>query len=114
MKYRVCHKYQDSNWMPTNLFSTDLGNIIRKAQECSENAIAYGMTAVIEARWTNHHFHIVEFPAGGGKPNYIPSGYESEVLAALEQKVETKGCPDCKDGFYYPFVGPPELCRTCK
>lgn len=22
-------------------------------------------------------------------------------------------CPDCKDGFYYPFVGPPEPCQTC-
>ncbi len=23
-------------------------------------------------------------------------------------------CPDCKDGFYYPFVGEPEPCQTCK
>ena len=23
-------------------------------------------------------------------------------------------CPDCKDGFYYPFAGPPEPCQTCK
>ncbi len=22
-------------------------------------------------------------------------------------------CPDCKDGFYYPLVGPPEPCLTC-
>ncbi len=22
-------------------------------------------------------------------------------------------CPDCKDGFYYPLVGPPETCRSC-
>lgn len=22
-------------------------------------------------------------------------------------------CPDCKDGFYYPFTGPRETCRTC-
>lgn len=22
-------------------------------------------------------------------------------------------CPDCKDGFYYPLVGPPEPCQTC-
>jgi len=22
-------------------------------------------------------------------------------------------CPDCKDGFYYPLIGPPETCRTC-
>jgi len=25
-----------------------------------------------------------------------------------------KSCPDCKDGFYYPFAGPKEPCRTCK
>lgn len=23
-------------------------------------------------------------------------------------------CPDCKDGFYYPLVGPPEPCQTCQ
>ena len=22
-------------------------------------------------------------------------------------------CPDCKDGFYYPFAGPREPCQTC-
>ena len=22
-------------------------------------------------------------------------------------------CSDCKDGFYYPFMGPPEPCQTC-
>ncbi len=22
-------------------------------------------------------------------------------------------CPDCKDGFYYPLIGPPENCQTC-
>jgi len=22
-------------------------------------------------------------------------------------------CPDCKDGFYYPLVGPPEPCQAC-
>lgn len=22
-------------------------------------------------------------------------------------------CPDCKDGLYYPLVGPPENCQTC-
>ncbi len=25
----------------------------------------------------------------------------------------TVSCPDCKDGFYYPFAGPKEPCRTC-
>ena len=23
-------------------------------------------------------------------------------------------CPDCKDGFYYPLIGSPEPCQTCK
>lgn len=23
-------------------------------------------------------------------------------------------CPDCKDGYYYPFAGPREDCQTCK
>jgi len=23
-------------------------------------------------------------------------------------------CPDCKDGFYYPLVGPPEPCLACE
>ena len=23
-------------------------------------------------------------------------------------------CPDCKDGFYYPLIGPPEPCLTCQ
>ena len=29
-------------------------------------------------------------------------------------KVTVNGCPDCKDGFYYPLIGKPEPCRTCK
>lgn len=23
-------------------------------------------------------------------------------------------CPDCKDGLYYPLIGEPETCQTCK
>ena len=35
---------------------------------------------------------------------------------ALNAKVSTEksSCPDCKDGFYYPLIGSPEPCRTCK
>lgn len=25
-----------------------------------------------------------------------------------------QSCSDCKDGFYYPFVGPREPCQTCQ
>lgn len=29
-------------------------------------------------------------------------------------KISTfKTCSDCKDGYYYPLIGPRELCRTC-
>lgn len=114
MKYQIFHKYQDSSWIPTNLYSTDLGNIIRKAQECSEDSIAYGMTAVWDLILQRH---IVEFPAGGGNPHFIGAGYTDRVKAALEQKVEVspkKKCADCKDSFYYPLIGPKEPCRTCK
>ncbi len=26
---------------------------------------------------------------------------------------EPRGCPDCTDGFYYPFMGEREPCQTC-
>ena len=114
MKYQIFRKYQDSNWIPTNLYSTDLDEIIRKAQECSEDSIAYGMTAVVEAS-TNHRLHVVEFPGGGGHPRYIAEGYTALVTLALQHKTEIspKSCPDCKDGFYYPLIGPKEPCPTC-
>lgn len=25
----------------------------------------------------------------------------------------TRYCKDCKDGYYYPFMGPREACKTC-
>lgn len=109
MKYQILHRYQDSNWMATNLYSTDLKIIIQSAERCARDAIAYGMTAV---RDVLHRDHIVEFPAGGGKPCLIHPKYKVEVCLILEQEVV--GCPDCKDGFYYPFVGPREPCPTCK
>ncbi len=118
MKYQIFHKYQDSNWIPTNLYSTDLGEIIRKAQECSKDSIAYGMTAVVEAN-TNHHLHVVQFPSGGGgNPCYVNPGYSKQVTAAMQHKTELvkvspKTCPDCKDGFYYPLIGSKEPCPTC-
>lgn len=117
MKFQIFHKYQDSGWIPTNLYSTDFDTIVRKAQECATNAIAYGMTQVCQ---TDTHQVLVEFPGGGGAPRYIADGYRALVTAALQHKVEVKkispkkGCPDCKDGFYYPLIGPPEPCQTCQ
>lgn len=116
MKYQIFHKYQDSSWMETNLLFNDFDAAVRKAQECSTDAIAYGMTAV---RDLLTGLRIVEFPGGGGYPYHIATGYTALVTAALEQKVEVKKvspknkCPDCKDGFYYPLVGPKEPCSTC-
>ncbi len=57
-----------------------------------------------------------------GEPILIYEGHEEEVLIALDVKNQpvdvvmdiTVSCPDCKDGFYYPFVGPKEPCRTCR
>ena len=57
---------------------------------------------------------------------YVPAKYASDeiltenavlanVWGGADQSIETKnGCPDCKDGFYHPFAGPPEPCQTCK
>ena len=109
MKYQILHKYQDSGWMPTGLSYDPLPIAIRKAHECSMDAIVYGMTAVLNI---DNNYHVVEFPAGGGEPCFIHLRYESIVDAALEQK-SVNGCPDCKDGFYYPLVGPKEPCLTC-
>ena len=113
MKFQIFHKYQDSNWLPTNLFFDDLVVAIQKAQECSTDAIAYGMAAV---RDILTGLHIVEFPGGSGHPSNVATGYTALVTVALQHKVEVspkKGCPDCKDGFYYPFAGPKEPCGTC-
>jgi len=79
-----------------------------------------------------------------GEPFKIYEGHEEQVLAALGTDVQNQilddwfgpiygqqhapenqpmdvvmnvkieSCPDCKDGFYYPFVGPKEPCQTCK
>lgn len=113
MKYQIFHKYQDSDWIPTELYFDDFDTAVRDAEHYSHDAIAYGMTAV---RDTQNQFHYVEFPGGGGYPHYILDGYTALVTAALQHKVEVspkKGCLDCKDGFYYPLVGPREPCSTC-
>lgn len=115
LKYRLYHKYRDSGWMETSEVFLNITTAIRRAAECSKDAIAYGMTAILDL---NNQCHVVEFPEGGGKPCYIHPHFVSNVKAALEQKVETpqvktKDCPDCKDGFYYPLLGPKEPCKTC-
>lgn len=38
---------------------------------------------------------------------HVKSGEELSISFTISH------CPDCKDGFYYPFVGPKEPCRTC-
>ena len=56
---------------------------------------------------------------------FIPAKYASEEIATENMvlsdivkidkvTITSHGCPDCKDGFYYPLTGPPEPCRTCK
>ena len=36
------------------------------------------------------------------------------TLSEVEkEKYMDKSCPDCKDGYYYPFSGPKEPCQTC-
>lgn len=114
-KYRMFNKYQDSNWMRTTRTADYLETAVRNAHECAKDAIAWGMTAVVEDN-TSHKLHIVEFSAGDAGIHYVNPGYEKEVLAALNQEVKKdfiKGCPDCKDGFYYPLVGSKEPCSTC-
>ncbi len=48
---------------------------------------------------------------------YIPAKYASyEILtenAVIADLTVKNGCPDCKDGFYYPLIGSPEPCLTC-
>lgn len=34
--------------------------------------------------------------------------------AVVIDKPIKNDCPDCKDGFYYPLIGEPEPCQTCK
>lgn len=116
MKYQIFHKYQDSNWIPTKLYFDDLDPAVRKAAECCKDSFAYGMTAV---RDVLTGLHIVEFPGGGGHPSNIAMGYTALVTLALQHKTEVvkvspSTCTDCKDGFYYPLIGPPEPCQTCK
>lgn len=64
--------------------------------------------------------HIIKFISGSEEPYYTHPDYTPEVLAALgyipetiADKVIADRCPDCKDGFYIPFVGPKEPCQTC-
>jgi len=49
---------------------------------------------------------------------YVPAKYASDEIltenAVVADLPVKNDCPDCKDGFYYPFVGPPEPCQTCK
>lgn len=47
----------------------------------------------------------------GEKP-WVPVNFDADNLALLNE-VDQGDCPDCKDGFYYPFVGPREPCDTC-
>lgn len=116
--YKILQRYQDdSNWAHTHISSSDLEWIIRRAEICARDPITYGMVAVLDI---THNVHVVQFSAGDAKPVYIDPNYRSVVAAALEQQVEVQKvepvnkCPDCKDGFYYPLVGPKEPCPTCK
>ncbi len=36
------------------------------------------------------------------------------LLKAYTDGGNRKGCSDCKDGYYYPLIGPPERCQTCQ
>lgn len=83
MRYRLLHKYQDSGWMSTNQLFGDLTEAICTASECSKDAIVYGMTAIVDLKQC--HRHIVNFPAGGGKPCYIDSFYRTQILNALSR-----------------------------
>ena len=61
-----------------------------------------------------------------GESPWVPPTLAADTLALLNEHRKFEGefialpgqgqdsCPDCKDGFYIPFVGPKETCRTCE
>lgn len=139
VQYQLYYNKGDG-WIISSLFNNDLGTAIREAEACSRDWVAYGMT---EVRDIQNAISIVKFPGGGGEPCYINPDFENQIAAAFHDRVVKpvnpfkiankvlgaldddsrnqlldkmfKGsCPDCKDGFYYPFAGPKEPCRTCK
>ena len=64
------------------------------------------------------HFAINPLMIGFGKqanPRWFNAqvDFQNQIAEMCANSVETI-CPDCKDGFYYPLVGKPEPCRTCK
>lgn len=48
-----------------------------------------------------------------GETPWVPVNFDADNLALLNEAGQ-EDCPDCKDGFYYPFVGPREPCQTCQ
>ena len=38
---------------------------------------------------------------------------KQDELTQVSVGIGVQTCSDCKDGYYYPLVGPRELCKTC-
>jgi hypothetical protein len=64
MRYKLQHRYQDSDWISLDgeVF-TYCGDAICRASELSEDAIAYGMVRVID---TDDNSTVITYAAGGG------------------------------------------------
>lgn len=45
---------------------------------------------------------------------YDAPALPKQLLDFLAKGAETSQCKDCKDGYYYPLLGPREACQTCK
>lgn len=117
--YLIYHKSGNLKWVSTN--STKYRDL-KEAIIAAEEYAIHRMTVVRHIDGQD----VVKFPVGGGKPCFINLDFRNQVDAALDvqnqpinvnMKLEwtpIKGsCPDCKDGFYYPFAGLREPCQTC-
>lgn len=74
-----------------------------------KNYIIPEIWKVIEKEYENMEIH------DGDKLN-ISLGLPHDGLKKYieEENIINNNCPDCTDGFYYPFSGKPEKCKTCQ
>ena len=104
-----------------NDFNLILSN---KSEHAQHNLILDG-PELIDVEFNGAVDFAIEYRMEAKTPGelFVPAEHASEeiltenaVLSDVDHSFAyTKhNCPDCKDGFYYPLIGPPEPCRTCK
>jgi len=85
-------------------------DLVPRGDGYGDGVLEYKFNKVLQSNYREIHEDI-------DKPKYAT--YDTSGLgeegSALERAYRRKNpCPDCKDGFYYPLIGKPEPCRTCK